>query len=417
MQENLSKSDKSKLEYGAFNKIVDDVLNDHAPLKKKTVRVNDSLFMTKSLRKAIMTRTRLRNRYNKVRNDENWKAFKKQRNKCVKLLPKAKNDCYGNLNLKLLTDNIKFWRTVKPLFSDRIQTYTAITLLENNELVNDNRIAANIFNDYFVSITESLDIPTVSKNLTPINEISDPLDIASTKYKSHPSVKLIIKRVQVEHIFKFEQVSLQEVVVKLQKLMRLIEKCREFLDKNGHAGALLMDLSKAFDCIDHDLLIAKLHAYGFSRSILELIYSYLNERKQRVKVNRSFSARKESTKGVPQGSVLRPLLFNTSINDIFFLVSDTEVCNYADNTTIFECDSDLNNVQCKLEADASLLSKWFVDNHMKLNDAKCHFMLFGSRSAGTSVNIGKSCIEQSDKEKLLGITLDKNLDFKGHVEN
>ena len=64
--------------------------------------------------------------------------------------------------------------------------------------------------------------------------------------------------------------------------MRLIEKCREFLDKNGHAGALLMDLSKAFDCLDHDLLIAKLHAYGFSRSALELIYSYLNERKQRV---------------------------------------------------------------------------------------------------------------------------------------
>ena len=73
-------------------------------------------------------------------------------------------------------------------------------------------------------------------------------------------------------------------------LMRLIEKCKKFLDKNGHAGALLMDLSKAFNCLDHDLLITKLHAYGFSRSALELIYSYLNERKQRVKVNGSFSA-------------------------------------------------------------------------------------------------------------------------------
>ena len=99
------------------------------------------------------------------------------------------------------------------------------------------------------------------------------------------------------------------------------------------------------------------------------------------------------------------------------MVNDTEICNYADDTTIFACDSDVYNAQYKLEADASFLSKWFVDNHMKLNDAKCHFMLFGSKSSSTSVNIGTSCIKQFDKEKLLGITLDKNLDFKCHVEN
>ena len=62
------------------------------------------------------------------------------------------------------------------------------------------------------------------------------------------------------------------------------------------------------------------------------------------------------------------------------------VCNYADDTTIFASESDVNDVQYKLEADASLLSKWFVDNNMKLNDARCHFMLFGSKSPGTSVN-------------------------------
>ena len=93
-----------------------------------------------------------------------------------------------------------------------------------------------------------------------------------------------------------------------------------------------------------------------------------------------------------------------------------EVCNYADDTTIFACDSDVNKVKYKLEADASRLSKWFVDNLMKLNDAKCHFMLFGHNSPGISVNIGTSNIEQSDKEKLLGVTLDKNLDFNCHVE-
>ena len=191
------------------------MLNDHAPLKMKTVRANDSPFMTKPLRKAIMTRTRLRI---KLRTDENWKAFKKQRNKCVKLLREAKNSYYGNLNLKLLTDNRKFWRTVKPMFSDKIQASTAITLLENDELVSDNKVVANIFNNYFVRITDSLNIPTVSENLTPTNEISDPLDIALTKYKFHPSVQCIKERVQVKQIFEFKHVSLQEVVVQLHKL-------------------------------------------------------------------------------------------------------------------------------------------------------------------------------------------------------
>ena len=99
--------------------------------------------------------------------------------------------------------------------------------------------------------------------------------------------------------------------------------------------------------------------------------------------------------------MLGPLLFNIFINDIFFLVNDTEVCNYADDTTIFAYDSDVNNAQYKLEADASLLSKWFVDNHMKQNDAQCHFILFGSKLPGTSVSIGTSILNNLKKKSSL----------------
>ena len=84
------------------------------------------------------------------------------------------------------------------------------------------------------------------------------------------------------------------------------------MDNKGYAGAVLMDLSKAFDCMNHELLLAKFDAYGFGKNSIQLIHSYLNNRWQRVKINNSFSSWTELLLGVPQGSVLGPLLFNTS---------------------------------------------------------------------------------------------------------
>ena len=94
-----------------------------------------------------------------------------------------------------------------------------------------------------------------------------------------------------------------------------------------------MDLSKAFDTLNYDLLIAKLHAYGFSEESLELMKSYLTNRWQRTKVNLSFSNWTELLQGVRQGSVLGPLLFNIYINDIFYVTEFTNICNYANGTT------------------------------------------------------------------------------------
>ena len=140
------------------------------------------------------------------------------------------------------------------------------------------------------------------------------------------------------------------------------------------AGAILMDLTKAFDCMDHELLIAKLNAYGFTKSALKLIRSYLSNRWQRTKVNTSFSSWTELMLGVPQGSVLGPILFNIYLNDLFWFRECTDVCNFADDTTLYACDYGVNALLQRIEHDSMHAIEWFESNHMKLKEDKHHLM-------------------------------------------
>ena len=161
-------------------------------------------------------------------------------------------------------------------------------------------------------------------------------------------------------------------------LIAMIEKWKKSLDNGGMFAAILMDLSKAFDTINHELLIAKLHAYGFEMSALSIVSDYLSDRWQRVKIDSSFSSWSQLMSGVPQGSVLGPLLFNIYINDLFFQLMKTHPCNFADDTTLSVCGMKIEDLIYDLEDDTLSAIAWYENNFMQLNQSKCHLLARGT---------------------------------------
>ena len=237
-----------------------------------------------------------------------------------------------------------------------------------------------------------------------------------------PIISKVFERIMLNQITAFMDEYLSPHLCGCRKgfstqtaLSSLIEKWKQILDDKGYGAAVLMDLSKAFDTINHELLIAKLHAYGFTKEPLIIIFSYLSDHWQHVRIDSSFSSWSELIQGVPQGSVLGLLLFNIYLNDLFFALKDVEVCNFADDTTPFVCDLDLNTALNKLEENSAIALTWFEINYMKLNSDKCHLLVSGHHYQEMFVNIGKDIIWESKTVKLLGITIDKELKFDKYI--
>ena len=349
------------------------------------------------------------------------------------MVKKAKKEHYQNISLSEITDN-KFWKTVRPLFGNKVKTNQKINLIEKNVFVTSDEEIAKTFKKYFAKIVPKLNLIQNDCYIRKTGNIEDPLKKASFKYRYHPSisnikdmkskntpsfsfqpvsidkvkdiiktlntkkacpdgdipVKLIkmnediffsrlifqnfnlslmngdfphrLKQPEAIHVFKKEEkldktnyrpVSILPIIYKLYErlmydqmykyldqifskfqcgfrkgfstqncLLYMIENWKESLDQGGHYSALLTDLSKAFDCTMHDLLIAKLQAYCFNDDSLNFVCNYLVDREQRVKINSSFSTLSKIEYGVPQGSILGSLIFNINTLDIFFEQKD-----------------------------------------------------------------------------------------------
>ena len=154
----LLKINLNNAELSEFTEIFLTILDKYAPKKQKFIIANNSNFVTKNLRKAIMERSKLRNKYLRERTSEAKSLYNKQRNLCVSILRKNKRDYFGNLNNKIVTDNRKFWKTISPLFSEKAFHRECITLKESNKTITNNVELAETFNTFFSKIVPNLNI-------------------------------------------------------------------------------------------------------------------------------------------------------------------------------------------------------------------------------------------------------------------
>ena len=207
-------------------------------------------------------------------------------------------------------------------------------------------------------------------------------------------------------------------------VVKLVDSWKKAIDNDQYVGTVLMDLSKAFDCIPHALLISKMKAYGLSDNACKLMISYLTGRFQRVKVSDCRSSWMPMKKGVPQGSCLGPLLFNVFINDIFCCIEKCNLVNYADDNTLSATGSTVDVMLEALRVDTKNAINWFKVNFMQANPEKFQVMFLKSFTSDEEL---PSClvldtestvtIERQSHVKLLGVTIDDKLKFDLHVNN
>ena len=200
-------------------------------------------------------------------------------------------------------------------------------------------------------------------------------------------------------------------------LLNMIEHFKKSLDNGEYVACLSMDLSKAFDCLPHCLTICKLYSYGVFREACTLIASYLRGRKQRIKLGNSRSEWAELLKGVPQGSIHGPLIFNIFLNDIFYFVSNSDLYNYADDNCISVSHKDISVLSAQLENEAQVMAKWFADNSMKANADKFQGIILPGGRENKDVQISLGCVDIAFVQKIdvLGVYIDGKLNFNEHV--
>ena len=193
------------------------------------------------------------------------------------------------------------------------------------------------------------------------------------------------------------------------------------MDAGSFVGAVFLDLSKAFDTVDHHLLLRKLMNIGLTSSTTQWFRSYLTNRSQITSVGDALSSATKMPVGVPQGSLLGPLLFLIYVNDLPDCHLASDIILYADDTVVYYSSKSVSDLEHHINADLRTVSEWFSRNLLTLNISKCKFVIFGSpqklnRIQNILVKVEDTCIERTQSFKYLGVTLNQSMSWTDHVD-
>ena len=202
-------------------------------------------------------------------------------------------------------------------------------------------------------------------------------------------------------------------------LLSLIEKVGHAIDKSSHLIGLFLDYSKAFDTINHDILLKKLNHYGVRGKALEWFRSYLSNRKQFVFINGCYSQMENVQCGVPQGSILGPLLFIIYLNDFCRSSDKISFILFADDSNLFYSHKNAITLANTINTELDKVTQWIKANKLSLNLQKTKYMLFSNSIDKLPVDIvfDGTPLENVSQIKFLGVTVDNKLSWKLHIDN
>ena len=229
-----------------------------------------------------------------------------------------------------------------------------------------NCINESLRNNKFPDTLNLSDITLVFKKLDPNDKANYRLVIIL------PLASKIFQKIMYDQLYEYMEHFLNQLLCGFCKshstqhaLSRLLQKWQKELDSKGFICTILTDLSKAYDCLPHDLLIAKLEAYGLGNGSLNLLLDYLSFRKQRTKVGSAYSKWSKIRRGIPQESILGPRLFNIFINDILMIIEQSDICNFADDNNLCSCGKRLTEIKENLVSDTNSILNWVRLNSLK----------------------------------------------------